>query len=164
MSHVLRSPVPITSAAELGIWWAEVLSEPDTPGRALSLLWLDSAGHRLGRVLTISGIAPRPDRRVIGFVRQLRDTMVEESGDPAHLALALSRSGRSPLTTTDHEWAAVLEAALGAGGEVSWSLHVATDRWITTVVDPPPERFDARGVARRPPMDLLDRGWLSDQN
>ncbi|TFV57000.1 hypothetical protein E4P41_14960 [Geodermatophilus sp. DF01-2] len=99
-----------------------------------------------------------------GFVRQLRDTVVGDSGDPAHLALALSRPGPSSVTRTDHQWAAALEAALDAGGDVSWSLHVATDRWITTVVDPPAERFHGRRIARRPPMDLLDRDWLPDQN
>ncbi|MGY1745921.1 hypothetical protein [Blastococcus sp. SYSU D00695] len=66
MSRVPRSPVPITSAAELMFWWAEVLSEPDAADQALSLLWLDAAGHRLGRVLSISGAAAHPGRRVIG--------------------------------------------------------------------------------------------------
>ncbi|MGY2083960.1 hypothetical protein [Blastococcus sp. SYSU DS0539] len=107
-----RSPVPIASAAELGIWWAEVLSEPNSPEQALSLLWFDSAGHRLGRVLSISGVAPRPDRKVTGFVRQLHDTLVGDSGDPAHLALALSRRGRPSVTTADREWVSTLQASL----------------------------------------------------
>ena len=164
MSLALRSPVPISSAAELSVWWAEVLSEPDAPGRALSLQWLDPAGCRIGRVLSISGIAAQPDPKVIGFVRQLRDMMVSESDTPAHVALALSRSGRSSATRADREWATVLKTAFDADDQVSWSLHVATDRWITTVVEPPAEKFDARRIARRPPSMLLDRHWLVDQD
>jgi hypothetical protein len=146
------------------MWWAEVLSDPGSPGRAMSLLWLDSSGHRFGRALSVTGVSPRPDSTVIGIIRQLRDTMIEDSGDPAHLALALSRPGRSPITTTDQEWAAALEAALDTDGEATWSLHVATRRWITTVVDPPAGRFDPRRIARRSPAELLDHGWLLDQN
>jgi hypothetical protein len=156
--------LPITSAAELSIWWAEVLSDPGVPDRALSLLWLDSSGHRFGRGLSMTGVPPRPDSTVIGIVLQLRDTVVEDSDDPAHLALALSRPGRSSITTTDQEWAAALEAALDTRGEATWSLHVATGRWITTVIDPPAGRFDPRRIARRSPAWLLDRGWLLDQD
>ncbi|MGY1747844.1 hypothetical protein [Modestobacter sp. SYSU DS0511] len=156
----------ITSAAELSLWWAEVLSEPDAPDHALSLLWLDSTGHRLGRVLSVPGVTVQPDRRVIGFVRHLRDVMVEDSGDPVHLALALalSRSGRSVLAGTDREWAAAPRAGLDTGGDATWSLHVATARWITPVVEPPATRFHPHRLARRPPGDLLDRDWLLDQD
>jgi hypothetical protein len=164
MSPVRRSSLPLTSAAELSFWWAEVLCEPDAADRALSLLWLHSAGHRLGRVLSISGVAAQPDRRVIGFVRQLRDVMLENSGEAAHLAIALTRSGRSSVTKTDHEWAALLRSTLDPDDEVTWSLHVATARWITTVIDPPTDKFDSRRIARRPPSALLDRNWLIDQN
>jgi hypothetical protein len=100
MSQVLRPPAPITSAAELSVWWGEVLSEEDMPGRALSLLWLDSSGHRMGRVLSVTGVPPRPDRSVVGIIRQLRDTIAEDSGDAAHLAIALSRPGGGRLRLT----------------------------------------------------------------
>ncbi len=55
MSPLRRSPVPIASAAELSLWWAEVLSERDAAERTLSFLWPDSSGHRLERVLTLAG-------------------------------------------------------------------------------------------------------------
>ena len=64
MSPLRRSPVPIVSAAELSLWWAEVLSEPVVDGRTLSLFWLDSSGHRLGQVLTLTGAPQRPGRAV----------------------------------------------------------------------------------------------------
>lgn len=90
--------------------------------------------------------------------------MVEDSRDPVHLALALTRSGCSSVAGTDHEWAAALRATLDTGGEASWSLHVATARWITTVVEPPATRFDPQRVARRPPGEFLGRDWLLDHN
>jgi hypothetical protein len=61
-------------------------------------------------------------------------------------------------------WAEALQATLGEDGMGTWSFHVAVGGWITTVVDPPEARFPPRRIARRPPAELLDRGWLADQN
>ena len=78
MSPLRRSLVPIASAAELSLWWAEALSEHTTSGRTLSLLWLDSSGHRLGRVLSLTDAPPQPVPAVLGLIRQLRHTIVTE--------------------------------------------------------------------------------------
>ena len=102
MSPLRRSPVPIASAAEPSLWWAEVLSEPVVDGRTLSLFWLDS-GHRLGRVLTSTGVPPRPEPPVVDVVRQLRGTLVAEGPlyTRAHTALALSRPDASSIDDDD---------------------------------------------------------------
>lgn len=166
MSQLLRSPVAIASAAELSLWWAEALSEHTASGRTLSLFWLDSSGHRLGRVLTLTGAPPRPERAVVGLVVQLRQTIVTEGPlyAQAHTAIALSRPGPSSVGPDDDAWAAALQRAVGEDGLGTWSFHVAAGDWITTVVDPPAARFQPQRVARRSPGDLLDRSWLIDQN
>lgn len=166
MSPLRRSPVPIASAAELSLWWAEALSEHPASGRTLSLFWLDSSGHRLGRVLTLTNAPPQPERAVVALVRQLRQTIVTEGPlyVRAHTAIALSRPGPSSVGPDDDAWAEALQKAVGEDGLGTWSLHIAAGDWITTVVDPPPARFHPRGVARRSPAELLDRNWLIDQN
>jgi hypothetical protein len=166
MSRLRRSPVPITSAAELSLWWAEALSERTADVRSLSLFWLDSSGHRLGRVLTLSGAPLQPERAVMGLVRQLRQTIVNEGPlyVQAHTAIALSRPGPSSVGPDDAAWAEALQCAVGEDGLGTWSFHVAAGEWITTVVDPPAATFHPRRIARRPPTALLDRNWLSDQN
>jgi hypothetical protein len=166
MSPLRRSLVPIASAAELSLWWAEALSEHTTSGQALSLLWLDSCGHRLGRVLSLTDAPPQPTPAVLGLIRQLRRTMVTE--DPLHLqahtAIALSRPGTASIGPDDAAWAGALQTAVGEDGLGTWSFHVAAGDWITTVVDPPATRFHPRRVAWRSPAELLDRNWLADQN
>lgn len=166
MSPLRRSPVPIASAAELSLWWAEALSEHTSSGRTLSLLWLDSSGHRLGRVLTLTGVPPQPERVVVGLVVQLRQTIVTEGPlyAQAHTAIALSRPGLSAVGPDDAAWAGALQAAVGDDSLGTWSFHIAAGEWITTVVDPPAARFHPQRVARRSPADLLDRSWLNDQN
>ena len=112
------------------------------PGRALSLLWLDSSGHRMGRVLSVTGVPPRPDRSVVGIIRQLRDTIAEDSGDAAHLAIALSRpgGGRLRLTTAS-------QPARGAcGSSVSPLGHTATV---------PGRRSPVNDVPRQSPYHVL---------
>lgn len=166
MSPLRRSPVPIASAAELSLWWAEALSEHTASGRTLSLLWLDSSGHRLGRVLTLTDVPPQPERAVLGLVGQLRQTIVTEGllYVQAHTAIALSRPGRSSVGPDDDAWAAALRTAVGEDGLGTWSFHIAAGNWITTVVDPPAARFHPRRAAWRSSADLLDRNWLNDQN
>ena len=166
MSPLRRSPVPIASAAELSLWWAEALSEHTASERTLSLFWLDLSGHRLGRALSLTGAPPRPERAVVGLVRQLRHTIVAEGPlhVQAHTAIALSRPGTSSIGPDDSAWAEALQTAVGEDGLGSWSFHVAAGDWITPVVDPPAERFHPRSVARRSPAELLDRNWLLDQN
>jgi hypothetical protein len=137
MSPLRRPPVPIASAAEPSLWWAEVLSEPVVVGRTLSLVWLDSSGHRLGRVLTSTGVPPRPEPPVVGVVRQLRGTLVAEgSCTPERTAIALSRPGASSIDDDDEAWARALQAALGEDGLGTWGFHVAAGGSSTTVVDP----------------------------
>lgn len=166
MSPLRRSPVPIASAAELSLWWAEALSEHTASGRTLSLFWLDSSGHRLGRVLTLTGAPAQPQREVVGLVRQLRQTIVTEGPlyVQAHTAIALSRPGPSSVGPDDAAWAEALQTAVGEDGMGTWSFHIAAGGWITTMVDPPAARFHPRRVARRSPAELLDRNWLIDQN
>lgn len=166
MSPLRRSPVPIASAAELSLWWAEALSERTADGRTLSLFWLDCSGHRLGRVLTLSGAPEQPGRAVIGLVHQLRQTIVGEGPlyAQAHTAIALSRPGPSSVGPDDAAWAEALQGAVGEDGLGTWSFHVAAGEWITTVVDPPAATFHPRRIAWRSPAELLDRNWLGDQN
>src|SRR6476469_4892602 len=110
MSSPRRSPVPIASSAELSLWWAEALSDHTASGRTLSLFWLDSSGHRLGRVLTLTGTPLQPERAVVGLIRQLRQTIVTEGPlyVQAHTAMALSRPGPSSVGPEDAAWAAAL--------------------------------------------------------
>jgi hypothetical protein len=166
MSPLRRSHVPIASAAELSLWWAEALSEHTASGRTLSLLWLDFSGHRLGRVLSLTDAPPQPERAVVGLVRQLRRTIVAEG--PlylhAHTAIALSRPGTSSIGPDDAAWAGALQTAVGDDGLGTWSFHVAAGDRITTVVHPPAARFHPCRVAWRSPAELLDREWLINQN
>jgi len=166
MSPLRRSHVPIASSAELSLWWAEALSEHTTSGRTLSLLWLDSSGHRLGRVLSLTDTPPRPAPGVLGLIRQLRHTIVTEGPlyVQAHTAIALSRPGACSIGPDDAAWAEALQTAVGDDGLGTWSFHVAAGDWITTVVDPPAARFHPRRIAWRSPAELLDRNWLIDQN
>ncbi len=78
--------------------------------------------------------------------------------------IALSRPGGSSIDDDDEAWARALQAALGEDGLGTRSLHVAAGGWITTVVDPPAARFHPHRIPRRPPAELLDRGWLADHN
>src|SRR3954452_7615978 len=107
MSPRRRSLVPIASAAELSLWWAEALSEHTTAGRTLSLLWLDSSGHRLARVLSLTDAPPQPVPAVLGLIHQLRHTIVTEGPvyAQAHTAIALSRPGTSSIGPDDVAWA-----------------------------------------------------------
>ena len=166
MSPLRRSPVPIGSAAELSLWWAEALSDHPGSGRTLSIFWLDSSGHRLGRVLTLTNAPQRPERAVVGLVRQLRQTIITEGPlyVQAHTAIALSRPGAASVGRDEMAWAEALQKAVGDDGLGTWSFHLAAGEWITTVVDPPAARFHLRKVARRSPAELLDRNWLVDQN
>jgi len=163
MSPLRRSCAPIATSAELSLWWAEALSEHTTSGTTLSLLWLDSSGHRLGRVLSLTGTPPQPAPAVLSLVRQLRHTIVTEGPRyvRAHTAIALSRPGTSSIGPDDAAWAGALQKAVGGDGLGTWSFHVAAGGWITTVVDPPAVSFHPRRVAWRSPAELLDRDWLT---
>jgi hypothetical protein len=165
MLPILRSDVPIGTATELSVWWAEVLSEDISLGPRLSILWLDPSGHRLGRTLSVTGVPPRPNRSVIRAVLNLHDAVTEGSANAdGHVAVALSRPGEALITGDDDEWAEALRTALGDRVENTWSLHLAAGGWITPVVDPPATRFHPRRIAWRAPGELLDRTWLSDHN
>ncbi|CCH87960.1 protein of unknown function [Modestobacter italicus] len=163
MTDILRSTVPIASAAELSLWWAEVLSGDHHPGATLAMLWLDSLGHRIGRCLRITGVAD-PDLRAAQAVLQVHRAVTADGVDDGHVAFALSRPGGADVTAADEEWADVLDALLVDRDEGTWSLHLAAGGWITPVVHPPAVRFDPRRVALRSPGDLLDREWLVGQN
>jgi hypothetical protein len=165
MPPILRSDVPIGTATELSVWWAEVLSEDNNLGRTLSILWLDPSGHRLGRTLCLTGIPPRPDQSAIRALLNVHDAVTEGAANAeGHVAVALSRPGEASITADDDEWAEALQTALGDRLEGTWSLHLAAGGWITPVVDPPATRFHPRRIAWRAPSKLLDRQWLSDHN
>jgi hypothetical protein len=164
MTPILRSTVPIASAAELSLWWAEVLSEERLPDTALAMLWLDPFGHRLGRCLRITGVE-KPDLRAARAVLHVHHAVTADGlDDEGHLAFALSRPGGADITEADEEWADVLDALLVDRDGGTWSLHLAAGGWITPVVHPPTARFDPRRVSLRPPGEMLDRRWLIDQN
>jgi len=158
MTPIVRATVPIASAAELSLWWAEVLSEERLPGAALAMLWLDPFGHRLGRCLRITGVE-KPDLRAARAVLQVHHAVTADGvDDEGHLAFALSRPGGADITEADEEWADVLDALLVDRDGGTWGLHLAAGGWITPVVHPPTTRFDPRRVALRSPGELLDRG------
>jgi hypothetical protein len=102
MSSTPRSSTPITSAAELSVWWAEVLSESDFDAPRLSMMWLDDRGRMLARVLSIDGVPPLPHRTVVQAVLQIHGAFAErpEAAD-CHLAYAFSRPGDA--TVVDEE-------------------------------------------------------------
>jgi hypothetical protein len=153
------------SAAELSVWWAEVLSESDVDARRLSTMWLDVQGRMLARVLSLDGVPPLPHPTVIQAVLQIHGVFAErpEAAD-CHLAFALSRPGEATIIDDDRAWAGALEAALQERRAGTWSFHVAAGGWLTPVVEPPTARFDPRRVAIQSLQELLDRTWLRDQN
>ena len=164
MSTTPRSAVAIASSSELSLWWAEVLSEEDVPGYSVSMMWLDSSNHMLGRVLRLTDVPPRP---TVGLARSLvrlhAQLMQASARTPGHLALALSRPGSVEVGEDDDEWADSLCVAFADLVEWTWSLHIAAGGWIAPRVDPPTSTFDPRRVPWRSPTLLLDRGWLLDQ-
>src|SRR3954452_12314497 len=90
-SSGLWTTAPIASAAELSLWWAEVLSEERLPDTALAMLWLDPFGHRLGRCLRITE-ADKPDLRAARAVLHVHHAGTADGpDDEGHLAFALSR-------------------------------------------------------------------------
>src|SRR4051794_31028916 len=96
MPSTPHSSTPITSAAELSVWWAEVLSESDVDGRRLSMMWLDSQGRMLARVLSVDGVPPLPHPTVVQAALQIHGVFAErpEAAD-CHLAFALSPPGEA---------------------------------------------------------------------
>jgi hypothetical protein len=164
MTQIVRSTVPIASAAELSLWWAEVLSAENPPGPTLAVLWLDPSGHRLGRCLRITGVT-EPDLRAARAVLRVHDAVTADGvDDEGHLAFAITRPGGADVTEADEEWGDVLDALLVDRDGGTWSLHLAAGGWITPVVSPPAARFDPRRVPWRSPGDLLDREWLVGQD
>src|SRR3954469_5540251 len=165
MPSTPRSSTPITSAAELSVWWAEVLSESDVGGRRLSMVWLDSQGPTLAQVLSVDGVPPLPHPTVIRAALQIHGVFAErpEAAD-CHLAFAFSRPGEATIVDEDRAWAGALEAAMQEHRAGSWSFHVAAGGWLTPVVEPPTARFDPRRVAVHSLQELLNRTWLRDQN
>lgn len=162
-----RSSTPITSAAELSVWWAEVLSESgaDVAGRQLCVMWLDPHGRMLARVLSLNGIGPLPHPTVLGAVLQIHAVFVEHAGAADyHLSFALSRPGGATILDEDRAWADALESALKDGPAGTWSLYVAAGGWLTPLVEPPTAQFDPRRVPVHSLQELLDRTWLRDQN
>jgi len=162
-----RSSTSIASAAELSVWWAEVLSEAGTGAgpRRLSLMWLDGRGRMVARVLSLDGVALRPTPKVIAVVGQLHGVFVEHADvADGHLAFALSRPGDTETTGDDQAWAVALRTAMRDASSGTWSFHVAAGGWILPVVDPPADSFDPRRVAIHSLAELVDRTWLRDQN
>jgi hypothetical protein len=153
------------SAAELSVWWAEVLSQTDVDARRLSMMWLDDQRRMLARVLSLDGVPPLPHPTVIQALLQIHDLFAErpEAAD-CHLAFALSRSGEARILDEDRAWAEALEAAMKDHRTGSWSLHFAAGGWLTPLVEPPTAKFDPRRVAIHSFQELLDRTWLRDQN
>ena len=138
MPSTPRSSTPITSAAELSVWWAEVLSESDVDGRRLSMMWLDGQGRMLARVLSVEGVPPLPHPTVVQAVLQIHGVFAErpEAAD-CHLAFALSRPGEATIVAEDRASAGALEAAMQEHRAEAWSRHVAASVWLTPVVEPP---------------------------
>ncbi|MCZ2839093.1 hypothetical protein [Modestobacter sp. VKM Ac-2985] len=164
MTQIVRSTVPTASAAELSLWWAEVMSEERLPDLTLAMLWLDSSGHRLGRCLRLTGVRKPDVQAAEAVLRVHRAVTADGVADEGHLAFALCRPGGADVTAADEEWADVLDALFADRDEGTWSLHLAAGGWITPIVRPPATRFDPHRVALRPPGELLDRGWLLDQD
>jgi hypothetical protein len=126
MPSTPRSPTPITSAAELSVWWAEVLSESDVDARRLSMMWLDDQGRMLARVLSLDGVPPLPHPTVVQAVLQIHGAFAErlEAAD-CHLAFALSRPGEATIVDEDRAWAGAPETAMQERRAGAWSFHVA---------------------------------------
>jgi hypothetical protein len=98
MSSTPRSSTPIASAAELSVWWAEVLSESCVDGWRLSVMWLDGRGRMLARVLALDDIPPLPHPTVLQAVLQIHAAFIEHAdAADCHLALALSRPGGAAI-------------------------------------------------------------------
>src|SRR5687767_4299310 len=92
MPSTPRSSTPIMSAAELSVWWAEVLSESEVDTRQLSMMWLDGQGRMLARVLSLDGVPPLPHPTVVQAVLQIHGVFAERpEAAGCHLAFALSR-------------------------------------------------------------------------
>jgi hypothetical protein len=161
MPSTPRSSTPIASAAELGVWWAEVLSESDVDARRLSMMWLDDQGRMLTRVLSLDGVPPLPHPTVVQAVLQIYGVFAERpEAAGCHLAFALSRPGEATLVDEDRAWAEALEKAMQEHRAGTWSSHVAAGGWLTPLVEPPTARFDPRRVAIHSVQELLDRTWL----
>src|SRR3954471_7224212 len=113
MPSTPRSSTPITSAAELSVWWAEVLSESDAAGRRLSMMWLDDQGRMLARVLSLDGVPPLPHPTVVQAALQIDDAFAERpEAAECHLAFALSRPGKAAILGEDRAWAEALGATM----------------------------------------------------
>jgi len=121
-----RSAVAIASSSELSLWWAEVLSERDDPGRSVSMMWLDPSNHMRGRVLRLTGAPPRPTAGLARSLAHLHAQIMNESArSPGHIALALSRPGVAEVGEDDNDWIKAFRAAFGDLVETTWSLHLA---------------------------------------
>jgi hypothetical protein len=165
MPSTPRSSTPITSAAELGVWWAEVLSESDVEARRLSMMWLDDQGRMLARVLSLDGVPPLPHPTVVQAVLQIHGVFAERpDAAGCHLAFALSRPGDAAIVHEDRAWAGALGTAMQEHRAEAWSFHVAAGGWLTPVIEPPTARFDPRRVSIHSLQELLNRTWLRDQN
>jgi hypothetical protein len=158
MPSTPRSSTPITSAAELSVWWAEVLSESDADARRLSMMWLDDQGRMLARVLSLDGVPSLPHPTVVRAALQIHGVFAErpEAAD-CHLAFALSRPGEATIVDEDRAWARALEVAMQEHRAGAWSFHVAAGGWLTPLVEPPTARFDPRRVGVHSLQELLDR-------
>jgi prevent-host-death family protein len=102
MPSTLRSSTAITSAAELSVWWAKVLSESDVDARRLSMMWLDDQGRMLARVLSLDGVPPLPHPTLVQAVLQIHGVFAERP-EVADCHLAFGSPGpekpQSPMKT-----------------------------------------------------------------
>src|SRR4051812_26753552 len=162
MTPVVRSTVPIASAAELSLWWAEVLSEERLPDTALAMLWLDPSATGSDAASASpawrSPTCAPPGRSCEPTMPSRRRAWTKGT------SRSPSRPGGADITEADEQWADVLDALLVDRDGGTWSLHLAAGGWITPVVPPPTARFDPRRVSLRPPGEMLDRRWPVDQN
>ena len=118
------SPLPVILAVE------DFESLVETAGaRCLSLMWLDSRGRMVARVLSLDGIALRATPDVLAVVWQIHAVFVEHAEvSDGHLAFAISRPGE--IETTDDTWAVALRTAMDL------ALNVAAIRQRYERTDP----------------------------
>jgi hypothetical protein len=136
-----RSPemihIPVRTPAELTQRWADLLEPPVFGRRSLWLAWVGANGVMPPILAPVDDVPATPDQPLLEGVLGLHDTVVEQVGDGAHLALALSRPGSPRPTADDERWADALRSTLTGTIAETWSLHLAAGGEVSPLVDPP---------------------------
>jgi hypothetical protein len=129
---------PVRSAVELTARWADVLDPPVFGARGLWLAWLAPDGLMLPVLTPVDDLPARPDPGFLSGLVRLHEAVTGSAGGPLHLAMALCRPGRPPVTEDDAVWAEALREGVGARLDGPWSLHLAAAGSVAPMVDPPP--------------------------